>query len=373
MISSGFTNAPISKYVMVFIIASSITASIADVKYLLYIQVVPHLWQYWQVWRLGVWQLAYTNSGEALFAALLVYQLRVIERLWGSRKFGSFLITTLPYTTLLPPLLLSLLLRPLSLNTLNYLPAGPTAILFALLVQFYSAIPHAYKYRIATTTSSSSSPISQSPSTSTSSPTPPSLKVSDKSTTYLLAAQLALAQFPHSLIPAAIGWAVGYAWRSEVLPGRATAWRVPGWVYGDMAADAAAGARGHGRGVEGGAAGSDAGAGAGAGGDGMHGVSSGRVGGWRSWAGLRRVTGGTGGDGERFEGLRRRLEGESRAAAAAAAAAAAGGVRGGVGDRGGVNAVGDGGGGEGGEAGQGQGQQRRPLAGQILDQFTGSF
>ncbi|KLJ09299.1 hypothetical protein EMPG_15279, partial [Blastomyces silverae] len=145
MISSGFTNAPISKYVMVFIIASSITASIADVKYLLYIQVVPHLWQYWQ--------LAYTNSGEVLFAALLVYQLRVIERLWGSRKFGSFLITTLPYTTLLPPLLLSLLLRPLSLNTLNYLPAGPTAILFALLVQFYSAIPHAYKYRIATSTS----------------------------------------------------------------------------------------------------------------------------------------------------------------------------------------------------------------------------
>ncbi|QSS60657.1 hypothetical protein I7I51_05458 [Histoplasma capsulatum] len=192
MISSGFTNAPISKYVMVFIIASSIVVSIADVKYLLYIQVVPHLWKYWQ----------------------------------------SFLISTLPYTALLPPLILSFLLRPLSLNTLNFLPAGPTAILFALLVQFYSAIPPAYKYRIAapTTTAFASSPTA----------TTPSISVSDKSTTYLLGAQLALSQFPHSLVPAAVGWAVGYAWRSDILPGRAAAWRVPGWVYGNTSVDAAA-------------------------------------------------------------------------------------------------------------------------------------
>ncbi|KKZ61883.1 hypothetical protein EMCG_03582 [[Emmonsia] crescens] len=322
MISSGFTNAPISKYALVFIIVSSIAVSIADIKYLLYIEVVPHLWKYRQ--------LCYTNSTEVLFAAMLLYHLRIIERLWGSRKFGSFFLTTLPYTTLLPPLILSLLLRPLSLNTLNYLPAGPTAILFALLAQFYSAIPHAYKYRISTSTSSS-----------TTTPTPtPTITLSDKSTTYLLAAQLCLSQFPHSLLPAAIGWAVGYAWRSDILPGRAAAWRVPGWVYGDMSVDAAARGRGQGEG----------------GGDGVYGRSSGRTSGWRPWAGLRRVAGRSGGDAERFEGLRRRLEGESRAAAAAGGGEAAAG-----------------GSGDGGDGGQGQGQQRRPLAGQILDRFTGSF
>ncbi|OJD15588.1 hypothetical protein AJ78_04178 [Emergomyces pasteurianus Ep9510] len=336
MISSGFTNAPVSKYALIFLIASSIIVSVADVKYLIYIQVVPHIWKYWQVWRLGVWQLCYTNSTEVLFAALLLYQLRVIERLWGSRKFGSFLLTTLPYTALLPPLILSIFLRPLSLNTLNYLPAGPTAILFALLAQFYSAIPHAYKYRITTTTSSSSSSSSTSPT-----PLPPTITISDKSTTYLLAAQLSLSQFPNSLLPAAIGWAIGYAWRSDILPGRAAAWRVPGWVYGDMSIDAAA------RGGHGG---------------GMYGGSSGIISGWRPWAGLRRVTGRGGGDAERFEGLRRRLEGESRAAAAAA-----GGVRGGSGE----DAVG--GSGDGGDGERGQQHQRRPLAGQILDRFTGSF
>jgi len=33
-------------------------------------------------------QVCYTNATEVIFAALTVYQLRLIERLWGSRKFA---------------------------------------------------------------------------------------------------------------------------------------------------------------------------------------------------------------------------------------------------------------------------------------------
>lgn len=33
-------------------------------------------------------QTCFTNSTEVLFAVLTFYQLRVIERLWGSRKFA---------------------------------------------------------------------------------------------------------------------------------------------------------------------------------------------------------------------------------------------------------------------------------------------
>ncbi|OAX77543.1 hypothetical protein ACJ72_08158 [Emergomyces africanus] len=105
------------------------------------------------------------------------------------------------------------------------------------------------------------------------------------------------------------------------------------------------------------------GQGDGHGGSGMYGRSSGGIGGWRTWAGLRRVTGrSSGGDAERFEGLRRRLEGESRAAAAA------GGARGGSGQQ---DALGGSGSGDGGDGARER--QRRPLAGQILDRFTGSF
>ncbi|KAK2734232.1 hypothetical protein FQN55_002849, partial [Onygenales sp. PD_40] len=88
MLSSGFAGAPVTKYGVLFLITSSILVSVADVKYMMYIQVVPHLWEYWQVWRMVVWPICYINSGEVLFAAMLLYQLRVIERLWGSRKFA---------------------------------------------------------------------------------------------------------------------------------------------------------------------------------------------------------------------------------------------------------------------------------------------
>jgi len=103
--------------------------------------------------------------------------------------------------------------------------------------------------------------------------------------TYLLAAQLALSQFPGSTIAAAVGWVVGYAWRSEILPG-ASRWRIPRWLGKES------------------------------------------------------------GEGHRYEGLRRRLEGESTAAAASGVDGAQGG---------------------------GGGRQRRTLGTQILDQFRGAF
>ncbi|EFW21413.1 conserved hypothetical protein [Coccidioides posadasii str. Silveira] len=270
MLASGFSNATLTKYTLVFIVSSSIAVSIADTKYLFYIQVVPHLWSYWQWWRVLIWQ--------------------------------SFIISTLPYTTLLPPLLLSLLLLPLTLNTLNYLPAGPTAILFALLAQYHAAIPTTYKYHISTSTGASNSQAL-------------TLRFSDKSTVYFLAFQLSLSQFPHSLLPAAVGWIIGCAWRAELLPGRfsSPSWRIPPWVYGGQ--ESAFDRRQR----------SD-------------------------------ITGQTqtshGSEAERYEGLRRRLEGESRAAAAAT----------------GERVYGSGSGVDGGDT-----QRRGPLAGQILDRFRGAF
>ena len=57
MIASGFTAAPVSQFLFFGVIASSILVSITDTKYLFYIQVIPHLWQYKQAWRLLIWQV----------------------------------------------------------------------------------------------------------------------------------------------------------------------------------------------------------------------------------------------------------------------------------------------------------------------------
>ncbi|KAJ5086675.1 hypothetical protein NUU61_007982 [Penicillium alfredii] len=305
MLTSGLTNAPLTKLLLIYTIMSSIALSILDIKHLAAIHVSPHFWPYVQLWRALVWQLAgFANSTEALFAAMLVYHLRVVERAWGKRKMATFLLSTLPYTTLLPPLLLALFVRPLSLNTLNYLPSGPTAAVFALLAQYHATIPHVFRYRVGTSSSNSSNsnvendtnvtPIdnnsnTESPPSNNNTPKPPiptptptptptpslTLLLSDKSTTYLVAAQLALSQFPAMLLPAAVGWVVGVAWRAELLPGLSpatTGFRVPVWVVGERELH---------RGAVGGSG------------------SSGRGGG--SDVGAER---------ERYDDLRRRLEGE---------------------------------------------------------------
>lgn len=108
--------------------------------------------------------------------------------------------------------------------------------MFALLAQYHASIPHTFKYRISTIGGSTGHQpsSSQSEGTANSSNSKRSLTIllSDKSTTYLVAAQLALSQFPTSLLPAFVGWAVGTAWRADILPG-SRSWRVPAWIVGE--------------------------------------------------------------------------------------------------------------------------------------------
>ena len=115
------------------------------------------------------------------------------------------------------------MLKTLSLGLYNYIPAGLTAVVFAALSAWTGEVPDLYRYKL----------LASSPSTSAGVPDPQGITLSDKSTAYLLAAQLALSQFPYSLLPAAVGWVVGTAWQSELLPGGMSRWRVPRWVIGE--------------------------------------------------------------------------------------------------------------------------------------------
>lgn len=132
----------------------------------------------------------------------------------------SFLLSAFVPTTLNAPLIL-VLLRPFTLHTLNYLPAGMTPLIFALLAQYHAAIPTTYKYRIVTEPARSAN---QDPS---------GIVFSDKSMTYLLALQLALSALPGSLLAASVGWSTGLAWRGEWGPAIWSQWRVPAWLVGE--------------------------------------------------------------------------------------------------------------------------------------------
>jgi hypothetical protein len=250
MISSGFTNAPVSQFLVFSTVIGALVATITDTRYYIHISVVPHIWTYGQFWRFFTWQTCFTNSTEVLFAVITFYQLRVIERLWGSRKFAvssrlrqtfhihtmliivmqSFLLATLPYTTLLPPLILTFGIRPLTFGRINHLPAGPTSILFALLANYYAAIPYTYRYKVSAF--APAEPNSQSNAQTATSIWSRSLTLTSKSLSYLPPLQLALSQFPGSFLTAAVGWAVGTAYRRDLLPG-AAGWRMPGWMVGE--------------------------------------------------------------------------------------------------------------------------------------------
>ncbi|KAI1110238.1 hypothetical protein F5Y14DRAFT_370636 [Nemania sp. NC0429] len=216
----SFTNAPVTRSLVYGLVGVSLAASLLDIKHYFYILVDLHLWRFHQTWRALIFQLCYTNSSEVLFAAMTLYNMRSVERVWGSQKYATFVFVTFSLTSIFLPVTLALVLRPLTLGLLNYLPAGPTPIIFAILSQYHAMIPHIYKYRIATSISKSPNDQFQG------------FTFSDKSYRYVLALQLALFQWPGSLLGAFVGWVVGYAWRVEVLPRSVTRWRIPGWIVG---------------------------------------------------------------------------------------------------------------------------------------------
>jgi hypothetical protein len=58
MITSGFTNAPVSQFLVFSAVIGALCATITDTRYYLHISVVPHIWTYGQFWRFLTWQVS---------------------------------------------------------------------------------------------------------------------------------------------------------------------------------------------------------------------------------------------------------------------------------------------------------------------------
>lgn len=91
----SFTNAPVTRSLVVGLVSSSVAASLFDLKHYFYILADSHIWKYHQPWRGFIFQLCYTNSSEVLFAVITLYNMRVVERMWGSRKYAVCFINRL--------------------------------------------------------------------------------------------------------------------------------------------------------------------------------------------------------------------------------------------------------------------------------------
>ncbi|KAG8890495.1 hypothetical protein FRB98_007842 [Tulasnella sp. 332] len=112
-----------------------------------------------------------------------------IERTFGSRKYGSFLIVSGLLSTLLTFLTLLLTSR----FGLNYLPPAPVAIILAIMYQHYRVVPISYTFRISV------------------------FNVSNKAFQYFLAYLLAISDPPGTLVTCIIGLVTGQIYRSDIV------------------------------------------------------------------------------------------------------------------------------------------------------------
>lgn len=93
----SFTNTPVTRTLVASLVGTSLAATLLDAKHYFYIFADAHLWRHHQLWRALTYQLCFSNSSEVLFACAALYQMRVVERMWGSRKFAVRLLVLFPF------------------------------------------------------------------------------------------------------------------------------------------------------------------------------------------------------------------------------------------------------------------------------------
>ncbi|CAG80445.1 hypothetical protein B0I72DRAFT_88994 [Yarrowia lipolytica] len=205
----GFVGAPVTRALVTIVVCLPVFVSLLELQPYFGLQMVPFITAYHQWWRLLTWQEVYVNQSEIIFASLALYNLRIVERLLGSRQFLSYVLVVLMYTSIFVPLI-SAFIGILPFVSIPYIPSGPTALIFSLLVQYRELVPVAYKFKFLL--SSTSDSVTE-------------VTLTDKIFLSLCVLQLTWTKYWGSIIIAFTGWTVGVLLDLEILPGKG--WRVP--------------------------------------------------------------------------------------------------------------------------------------------------
>jgi membrane associated rhomboid family serine protease len=181
---SGFSNAPISKGILILVTTCSLLTSIFKIKNVGL--EFSGLFENLQIHRIITSQIVFSHTGEMLFGMFLLYFFRLFERQMGSSKFGSFAFLSF-LLSLFTELILLLIFRPKDITS------GPYGFIFAMFVLYFFDIPVSIRSRVA------------------------GFNITDKSFIYLLAIQLLLSKFPLSLIAGVSGILSGLIYRFDVI------------------------------------------------------------------------------------------------------------------------------------------------------------
>jgi membrane associated rhomboid family serine protease len=137
--SSAFSNAPISNFVVLASAIVSIIGLTFNVKELFWLDMKGLAMG--QYWRLMTFPFSFIGFSEMLFGLPLLYSFRTLERQLGSSKFGVFVILSFLVSSLLV-LILLFTTSNMGADPRNELVfSGPYALIFGALVLYYYYIP----------------------------------------------------------------------------------------------------------------------------------------------------------------------------------------------------------------------------------------
>uniref|UniRef100_A0A8C6R3P8 Ubiquitin-associated domain-containing protein 2 n=1 Tax=Nannospalax galili TaxID=1026970 RepID=A0A8C6R3P8_NANGA len=94
-----------------------------------------------QIWRLICGRIICLDLKDTFCSSLLIYNFRIFERRYGSRKFASFLLGSWILSALFDFILVEAVQYSFDITVANNLPSGFLAPVFALFVPFYCSIP----------------------------------------------------------------------------------------------------------------------------------------------------------------------------------------------------------------------------------------
>uniref|UniRef100_A0A8C0MKE3 UBA domain containing 2 n=1 Tax=Canis lupus familiaris TaxID=9615 RepID=A0A8C0MKE3_CANLF len=94
-----------------------------------------------QIWRLICGRIICLDLKDTFCSSLLIYNFRIFERRYGSRKFASFLLGSWVLSALVDLILVEAMWYFFGIATAGNLPSGFLAPVFALFVPFYCSIP----------------------------------------------------------------------------------------------------------------------------------------------------------------------------------------------------------------------------------------
>ncbi|XP_072332175.1 ubiquitin-associated domain-containing protein 2 isoform X2 [Scyliorhinus torazame] len=139
--SSGLYKAPLSKSLMVVLSTLAFILTVPLQQYQQYFIYNLHaIRQDQELWRIICARIICLDLKDLFCSCLLIYNFRIFERRYGSRKFASFLLGSWVLSAVMDLLLVETLHQTLDMSV-SILPSGFLGPIFALFVPFYFSIP----------------------------------------------------------------------------------------------------------------------------------------------------------------------------------------------------------------------------------------